>query len=232
MSISRHQAGGAYRRWEPQAFGEPAAAAADDIPLPEQEPAALPEPEPLPPPTPEIEPRPQFQLPTAAEIEAMFEDARREGYETGFQEGSDAARQQAQRMSGLVDELDDSLKRLDHDIAEEVVGLAVEIARQMVRRSLAVSPEAVTETVRSALNQLPQAQVRIHVHPEDAALVREYLGDQPGALPHLVIEDESITRGGCRLHGNTSEIDATVETRWRRILEGLGREASAWQEGT
>lgn len=231
MSISRTQAGGAYRRWEPQAFGEPEPFVAEQRPAPPPEPdAPPPQPEPVPPPAPAAPPQPQVQLPTAAEIEDMFESARREGYETGFQEGAEAAREQALRIGRIANELDSALKRLDQDIAEEVVGLAVEVARQMVRRSLAVSPESVLDLVRVALQQLPQAQVRIHVHPVDAALVREYLSEQPSALPHQVVEDDSITRGGCRLYGNTSEIDATVETRWRRVLEGLGREASSWRD--
>lgn len=220
MSISRHQAVGAYRRWEPPSFGEAEAPEAQTPLPPEPTPVA----ETAPPPEPPPPPQPEIQLPTAAEIEAMFDDARREGHEAGFAEGAELARQQAARLAGLADGLDHALKQLDQEVAEEIVALAIEIARQMVRRTLAENPEeAVIETVRAALNQLPQAQVRIHVHPDDVALVRAYLADQPTHLHHQVLEDDTVTRGGCRLQGPTSEIDATVETRWRRILEGLGR---------
>ncbi|AYH43098.1 flagellar assembly protein FliH [Azoarcus sp. DN11] len=229
MSVSRHQAVGAYRRWEPPAFGDAQEPQAD-APLPEAAPAA---PEPATE-TPETEPppapQPEIQLPTAAEIEAMFDDARREGHEAGFAEGAELARQQVARLAGLADGLDDAFRRLDQDVAEEVVALAIEVARQMVRRTLAENPEeAVTETVRAALNQLPQAQVRIHVHPDDVALVRSYLADQPTHLHHQILEDDTVTRGGCRLQSPASEIDATVETRWRRILEGLGRGDAHWE---
>ncbi len=230
MSISRHQAVGAYRHWEPPAFGEAEEPQAD-APLPEvapaaPEPAAKAAPMPAPPPA----PQPEIQLPTAAEIEAMFDEARREGHEAGFAEGAELARQQADRLAGLADGLDDALKRLDQDVAEEIVALAIEIARQMVRRTLAENPEeAVIETVRAALNQLPQAQLRIHVHPDDVALARTYLADQPTHLHHQVLEDDTVTRGGCRLQSPASEIDATVETRWRRILEGLGHRDAHWE---
>ncbi|MBD5805142.1 Flagellar assembly protein FliH [Azoarcus sp. Aa7] len=233
MSISRHQAVGAYRRWEPPAFGEQEE---PQLRPPETEPAPSaplePAVEAAPPPEPPPAPQPEIQLPTAAEIEAMFDDARREGYEGGFAEGAEFAREQANRLGGLADGLDTALKQLDQEIADEIVALAIEVARQMVRRTLAENPEeALVETVRAALNQLPQAQVRIHVHPDDVALIRAYLAEQPTHLHHQIIEDESVTRGGCRLQAPASEIDATVETRWRRILEGLGHRGTSWDDG-
>lgn len=225
MSISRHQAVGAYRRWEPPSLGEPEPAPVDTTPA-EPEPPRQPE-------IPEVAlpEQPAIQLPTAADIESMFEDARREGYTAGFAEGAELARQQAERLAGLADGLDQALKRLDQEVADEIVALAVEIARQMVRQTLADHPSAINDTVRTALQQLPQSQVRIHVHPDDMALVREYLAEQ-SVHPHpQLIEDDSVTRGGCRLHTPGSEIDATLETRWRRILEGLGRSDTAWKDG-
>lgn len=233
MSISRHQAVGAYRRWEPPAFGEaeepqPQPAEAEPTPPAPPEPAVEAAPPSAPPPT----PQPEIQLPTAAEIETMFDDARREGYEAGLAEGAEFAREQANRLGGLADGLDTALKQLDQEIADEIVALAIEVARQMVRRTLAENPEeALVETVRAALNQLPQAQVRIHVHPDDVALIRTYLAEQPTHLHHQIIEDDSVTRGGCRLQAPASEIDATVETRWRRILEGLGHRGVSWDDG-
>lgn len=233
MSISRHQAVGAYRRWEPPAFGEPEEPPPPPTPDADLAPPAPPEPvvEAAPPPEPQPELQPGIQLPTAADIESMFEDARREGHEAGFTEGAELARQQANRLSDLANGLDTALKQLDQEVADEIVALAIEVARQMVRRTLADNPEeALIETVRAALNQLPQVQVRIHAHPDDVVLIRSYLADQPNHLHHQIIEDDSVTRGGCRLQAPASEIDATVETRWRRILEGIGHRGSTWDE--
>jgi flagellar assembly protein FliH len=229
MSISRHQAVGAYRRWEPQSLD----GAADEPgpgPVEPPPPQPPPKPEPKPQPDPPRDPVPPVQLPTAADIDAMFEDARREGHETGLREGAEQARDEALRIGALADGLDEALQRLDQDVAEELVGLAIEIARRLVRHALAENPEAVIETVRAALNQLPQAQARIHLHPDDLALVRAYLADQPEGAHHALIEDDSVSRGGCRVQTAGSEIDATLETRWRRVLDTLGRRDASWQE--
>lgn len=223
MSFTRNQATGAYRRWEPLAFD------AQDEPATEIADASPPEPAPEPVLEELAPPEPQIQLPTAADIEAMFEDARRDGFAAGFAEGAEQARQQAQRIAGVADDLESALARLDDDVAESVVALAVEIARRMVRRTLAEAPEGITDIVRDALNQLPHTQVTINLHPADLALVREYLAEQPGHPQHRLIEDPTVTQGGCRLQAAGTEIDATVETRWRRILEGLVRHDTAWE---
>jgi flagellar assembly protein FliH len=38
-----------------------------------------------------------------------------------------------------------------------------------------------------------------------------------------VVEDSQMARGGCRLETAQSEIDATLENRWKRVLESLGQ---------
>jgi hypothetical protein len=39
-----------------------------------------------------------------------------------------------------------------------------------------------------------------------------------------VVEDGAIERGGCKFQTGASEIDATLETRWRRVVASLGRD--------
>ncbi len=257
MSVTRHQAVGAYQPWKPPAFdkqgqsGESAAdsgaaAAHGDAPA-ENDTAPA---------------QPAIKLPTAEEIEEMFEQARHEGYgagheeghaagldegrKAGFEEGRTAGFEAGQtaglvevraqttdiaaRLTALVGTMDQAIDAMGQDIAEEIVTLAIELARQMIKHTLDEHPEAVTEIVRQALLLLPQAKVNIHLNPDDVALVHEYLGDQIEHGHHRLIDDETITRGGCKLEAANSEVDATMEIRWRRILEGLGRTGNEWNE--
>ena len=100
---------------------------------------------------------------------------------------------------------------------------AIEVARQMVRNSLETHPESTAELIREALLQLPQAHALIHLHPEDVTMARDYLGEQLTHAGHRLIEDPSVSRGGVRIDAAGSQIDATVQTRWRRIMDNLGR---------
>lgn len=231
--MSPHQAAGAYRRWELPSFDEPTAPpTVEEFPLPEAAPEFIPEPPPqveayVPPVVEPPPPEPEFQLPTAEDIERIHEEARKEGYAAGYDEATARGRMEAMQFHQLVQSLDESLGRLDQEVADEILAVAVEVARQMVRHSLASHPESVAELIREALLQLPQAHAMVHVNPDDMAMVRDYLGDQLTHGGHRLVEDASVARGGVRIDAGGSQIDATLQTRWRRIMDNLGRNV-AW----
>jgi flagellar assembly protein FliH len=93
-----------------------------------------------------------------------------------------------------------------------------------------VRPETTAELIREALLQLPQAHALIHLTPK-TSMARDYLGEQLTHAGHRLIEDPSITRGGVRIDAAGSQIDATVQTRWRRIMDNLGRNIP-WDGGS
>lgn len=162
------------------------------------------------------------RLPTADEIERIHRDAHKQGYDAGYEEGTARARMEALRLHTLVEQLEAAFGALDQQIAEELLGLALVIARQVVRQTIAARPAVILEVVREALSQLPHQHAAIHLHPEDAALVRSYLGDQLAHHGHRIFEAADVARGGLRVEAGGSHLDATVETRWRRVLEGMG----------
>lgn len=215
MSVARHQAVGAYQRWTPTAFDTPAPpesvdTIADEIKGTDVESSPAPEQTPI-------------KLPTAQDIEAMFEQARAEGIEAGHAEGLAAARAEAARLASLVSAMEDALGNMDDVVAEELVTLAIAVARQMVGQALIDSPAIIVDTVKKVLQQMSHNEIHIHLHPEDATLVREHMASSLEQGRHRISEDSTIVRGGCRAEASSSEIDATLATRWRRILEGMGR---------
>lgn len=206
----------AYQRWELHDFGGPASAAPDHVPEAAPEPATSAD---------------IIQLPTAAEIERIYAQAHKDGYAAGYEEGTARVRMEAMQLHTLVENLDQALGNLDQQVAEELLTLALEVARQVVRQALAVTPEAILATVREALLQLSQQQAVIFVHPNDAALVREILGEQMSHAGHRLLEDAALERGGCRVEAAGTQIDATLETRWKRVVESLGAR-SDWLDTT
>lgn len=179
---------------------------------------------------------PAFVLPTAEDIERIHAEAQREGHEAGYAEGLAKgrevglaeARAQGERFVHMVAELDTALKEMDRQVGDELLALALELARQVVREELALRPEHVAGVVREALGQFPQQHALVCVHPEDATWVRQHLGDLLHHGGHRIAEDPGIARGGCRLESSGSQLDATLPTRWRRVVESLGM-SDAWQ---
>lgn len=154
---------------------------------------------------------------------AYFEglaEGRDEGHRLGRQEGlSDGRaelRDEADHFRQLMLALARPLEQVDEKVERLLVMLAMTVARQLVRRELKTEPGQVVAAVREAVSALPNASraIQVHLHPEDAALVRAALDlNSNTAGPWEIVEDPVLTRGGCRVAAEDSHIDATVENR-------------------
>lgn len=171
---------------------------------------------------------PAVVLPTAEDVERIYQQAREEGSRVGYAEGQAKARSEAERLGRAATKLDAALSELDSGVADELLALALELARQVVRREIEAHPNVLLDVVREALEQLPHQHAAIYLNPEDASLVRSYIGDQLVHAGHRILEDTKLARGDCVLEAGGSHLDASVATRWRRVLEGLGV-AEAWK---
>lgn len=200
---------------------------AAEIPATEHEP--LPEP---------VPPANAPRLPTAEEIERIYEEARASGYAAGLSEGQAAALQQAgeiqearaRQFVALIANLEQALDNLEQSVAEQLLGLAIEIAAQVTRNAISVKHDLLLPVIREAIATLPlhHSHIILRMHPSDAIHVRELLGEEFSQTGTQILEDASISPGGCLLQAGSSEVDATMETRWRRVLETIGTEPREW----
>ena len=223
----------AYQRWEMAAFDEAereaeaialaAAAEADRL-------ANAPE---------EVIEETSSPLPTAEELEAIYEEARLSGYNLGLEEGrlagesaaKEAAaaqgRAEAERLAAIIAGLGESITQCEQQVADQLLKLALDIARQILRHSLQIQPELILPVVREAIAALPVSHGHplLLLNPADAALVREHLGDSLSHAGWKILEDRQIEAGGCRVELAGSEVDASLATRWQRTLDAIGTQA-------
>jgi flagellar assembly protein FliH len=166
-------------------------------------------------------------LVTAGGLVDLQAEAYAEAFEQGLAEGREAGRAavqaQAQRLAGLCGELAKPFETLDAEVEQELLTLAMALARQIVRRELKADPTQIIGIIRDAIAALPVAarDVRVHLHPEDAAVVREHLAPTLSEGAWKIIEDPVMARGGCQITTATSRIDAGLETRLGAILSEL-----------
>ena len=159
-------------------------------------------------------------------IEDEARAARDAGFERGRSEGlAAAAAEVAQRMAdldarrrlldGLARQIVAPLDRFDEETAADLARLAVTVGAQLARRELSVDERSIIAIIRDCVALLPSSarEVRVRVHPRDAAVLRDHV--QPGAVPGewSAIEDVSISRGGCVIEAEASRIDARLEER-------------------
>lgn len=165
-----------------------------------------------------------FSLTTAEQVERIHLQSREEGHAAGYQEGCAQAAQEVKRLQALLAALEPALRKLDQTVADDLLALALDIARQMLGQALKVHPELVLPVIQEAIRCLPQFNQTLHlvVHPQDALLVRANYTEPPTPAGWVIIDDARIERGGCRVETPSSEVDATTQTRWRRVLAMLG----------
>ena len=68
---------------------------------------------------------------------------------------------------------------------------------------------------------LTARNVRLHLHPEDATLVRETLSVSDNERSWKIVDDPVLTRGGCKVSSDTSQIDASVERRLHNVIANV-----------
>lgn len=164
---------------------------------------------------------------TARQIEELQQQAREEAFQIGRREGIEAGKKdikaRVHELDALMQTLAKPLEQLDAQVEDELVQLALAVARQLVRRELRTDPGQVLAVVREAMAALPLAarNVRLHLHPEDAALVRETLSLSESERGWTIVEDAVLTRGGCKVSSDTSQIDASVERRLHNVIANV-----------
>lgn len=199
-----------------------------------------------------VEPQAVVEGPSAEDIGRIYHDAHREGYEAGLVEGLEAGHAEgfeagrvegldagrkagydeavnaAKPLAALFDSFAASVELFNKDIVQDVVGLALEVSRQILRNALQVNPELIAPVVKGAMESMPPGaqHPHIHLHPEDAVLVRDLLKEDLSHGGWKIIEDHRIERGGCKIETSTAELDARLPSRWERIAQALGQDHS------
>ncbi len=131
----------------------------------------------------------------------------------------------ADRVESLLANAEAELETFREQAAERVVGLALDIARQVLRVSVATDPAAIVAVVQEALAAMLDSQARttLLVHPNDEAAVADALAPVLARRNIAIQADRSIAAGGCRLVSAEASVDATVATRWQRVVDAIGR---------
>ena len=173
-------------------------------------------------------------LVTASALVDLQREAYDEAYGVGYREGREAGEQhvrdQVERLDALISDLARPFEQLDAQVEKELLGLAMALAKQIVRRELKLDPTQIIAVVREAVSTLPVStrDVRVHLHPEDASIIRQHLAPTENERAWQVVEDPVMMRGGCQVLTPTSRVDARLETRLGKVLsELLGSERVA-----
>lgn len=172
----------------------------------------------------EAAPEPDREAEAQQRVKLAFEDARKQGYEAGLEQGRSEMDQETKRLHQLAESLGSALDSLDFRLADEVLNLALDVAKQVIAGELAARPERILDVVKLALRQVAEStrEARLLLNPEDAQLVRPILNELLDKSRLRIVEDVRIVRGGCLIETPQGDLDASLQARWRQVISVLG----------
>lgn len=167
-------------------------------------------------------------------LAAGLEDGRATGREEGHAAGHAAAlalgkiesARELLHLHALAQQFGTALADADQLISNDILELALHMAKAMLKTALRVKPELILPVVREAIQSLPvlQQPALLILNPEDARVVQESMGEQLKKEGWRVVEDADLGRGGCRIDTASNQIDADAALRWQRLTHALGKD--------
>ena len=215
MSDTPKELQSAYQRWEMNSFGDERPSVVAKRPPPPE-------------------------LPSEDLIAGIQEEARligydaghAAGYEDGLAIGRAEAAKELEHLQSIALTFGNALSEADETIASDMLELALQLARGMLRTALEVKPELIIPLVREAIGYLPvlQQPALLMLHPDDAVIIRAAMGEELDKGGWRLVEDAQVLRGGCKVDTASNQIDAQVPARWGRLAAALGRNDVEWLE--
>jgi len=156
-----------------------------------------------------------------------------EGYQAGHQAGQALAAQEAEQLRALAHGSANALESLHEDLGQAIVALSIKIAEQVLRSTLQAYPDKLLDVVHDILQieQGKEAALKLRLNPDDLALVRQYLDSEGVGAAWRLVPDSAIERGGCIADTALGSIDASLRTRWHRVVAALGHPATSGSAG-
>ncbi len=172
--------------------------------------------------------------------EALRQAAHAQGFAEGFAQGQARATLEGEhkidaytrahgqavsdRFSQLMQNAQEQLAQSQQVMAQGVLELACELARQVVRQELSVNPNVLQPVIREALGMLAadSKNALVRLNPLDAEVLQDAVQTEFVALNLTFVSDATIKPGGCLITSAGTVVDGSLDMRWRRAIASLG----------
>ena len=207
----------AYQRWELASFGEtrPSHIAAAQV-------AIAP-----------IEIIPSI---SAEEVNLIKSNAHTEGYSAGYQEAYEKGLHEGQKagmqiaeesmkieitsMQALANNFIEEINVAGKNTGQELLELAISLAESMLKTKLELDHKAILPIVEDAIAHVPSIQqpANILLNPADAMIIKNTIFEALNTDGWRIVSDPQLSRGDCKIETAYNIVDASIETRWNRLI--------------
>lgn len=172
------------------------------------------------------------------------EEARRSGYEAGFQEGvAQAEEHVTQQYESMLAEakavLEQAYEMKSQIIKESepfLIELSTAIAEKIIQRELSANPEWIIGMTRSVLaRKREKGIITLCVSPDQFAYIRDARDELLLAVDSQaelrIVPDSTVGRHGCVVRTDFGSVDARVDTQLKEIKLALQQLSMEPEEG-
>jgi flagellar assembly protein FliH len=163
-----------------------------------------------------------------------LKQAEERGQQLGYEAGWNAAHNERVVLVQAATTMEEEFERFKSELSEKLLDLAVLVSKKVIGDTLALHPEQAAQLLNQVLEsmQLHGKAVSLRAHPNTIRVLEAQFGDQQMLGNLRMIEDPKQLQGGFLLQHPEGEVDATLQTRWLRAIEALGRDDPLTPEDT
>ncbi len=152
-----------------------------------------------------------------------FEEGRRSGHAKALAEHTASINQLVQALTLGLKQLNADREELLSRGIDQVVDLAMRIARRITHQQAKVDPQVLIANLREAMSlAIHAADVRIALHPSQKKTLEAELPHLKMSWPKLehveLVEDLMMSPGSVRIYTHAGQIDATLEAQLDRLM--------------
>ncbi|MGB0909399.1 MAG: FliH/SctL family protein [Nitrospirales bacterium] len=175
---------------------------------------------------PEVEP----EVEPPHDCSVLQEQAFKAGRETGIQEGISQCQHEVdlemQRVFQLAEQLGQARSDMVVKVEADLLELAFVIARKVIQREVSTTIDIVTDRIQTILKDLSATSgVHLKVHPDEVEHIQDrqarFVGRDGNPLAIRIEGDEAVSLGGCSIHTDGLDIDATIEQQLHILHEAV-----------
>ena len=147
-----------------------------------------------------------------------------EGLQQGLDEGKDKITELTAQWSALIDQLHQPMKSIEKNVEEQLLQLAVQLTEAVVLQEVKTNPDILIAAVSAGIKALPsqEAQTQIYCHPDDIKLIeKEFGGEFIKESGWHLLPAPQLTAGSCQIENSTSNIDLSMKSRLKQVLESF-----------
>ncbi len=160
-----------------------------------------------------------------------YEKGFAQGEKDGFELGRKRLEMMIRQFELLLLNLRGQQEELYKEFEKEMLQLAISISQRVIRHELTVQEGIIQKTLEEAFRNVSgRTKIVVRLNPVDYQYLLTHQEGFPWGRAHTerigVVEDPSVSRGGCLLETSFGDVDATIESQFAEIVSSIW---SRWQ---